>query len=292
MASMTAPYPDLDRVLSAVRAAGQGAVLVLGAVDTGKTVLVRQVASALAARGPVWVVSADPGQAWIGPPTTLARVRLRRPPRAWLRLKPERLAMLGSTSPAACPALAAELLARLASEGIPARERVLVDTPGLVSGALAVDLWRRVAKGLRPSLVIAIRRGRELGPVLRPFRAVGSRVLSVAPDPRVRVRNRTMRTAYRASAYRRYFRGAAWVSVDVARVRVIAAMPRAPAALDLDRLVALRDAAGCDLALGVVRSVEPRRIGVVTPLRRVAAVTALVVGAIRLDVRTGEEMMP
>jgi len=291
MASMTAPHPDLDRVLSAVRAARQGAVLVLGAVDTGKTALVRQVASALAARGPVWVVSADPGQAWIGPPTTLARARLRRPPR-WTRLRPERLALLGSTSPAACPALAAELLARLASEGIPARERVLIDTPGLVSGALAVDLWRRVAKGLRPSLVVAIRRGRELGPVLRPFRAVGSCVLSVAPDPRVRVRNRCTRTAYRAAAYRRYFRGAARVSVDAARVHVVAAMPGAPAVLDLSRLVALRDASGCDLALGVVCSVGPRRIGVVTPLRRVAAVTALVVGAIRLDVRTGEEMMP
>ena len=83
---MAACRHDFGRLLDAVRAAGAGPVLILGPVDTGKTTLVRQVASALARDGPVWVVSADTGQAWVGPPTTLGRARLVRPRRRWATL--------------------------------------------------------------------------------------------------------------------------------------------------------------------------------------------------------------
>ena len=289
---MTSPHPDFAHILKAVRAARDGPVLVLGAVDTGKTTLVRHLASALAARRPVWVVSADAGQAWIGPPTTLARVRLVRPRRRWRHVGPERLAFLGATSPGPCLALEAALLARLATEGIRPGERAIVDTPGLVTGPLAADLWRRVAKGLRPPLVIAIQRQKELGPVLRPFRVAGARIVSIAPDPRVRVRRRTTRAAYREAAFRRYFASAIRCSLDAARIAVVSALTDEPARLDLGRLVSLRDGAGRDLALGVVRSIGPRRIGLVTPLKCARAVATLATGAIRLDPGTGLEIAP
>jgi polynucleotide 5'-kinase involved in rRNA processing len=289
---MTSPHPDFAGILKAVRAARQGPVLVLGAVDTGKTTLLRHLASALAARRPVWVVSADAGQAWIGPPTTLARALLLRPPCRWSRLRPERLAFLGATSPAPCLALEAALLVRLATEGIPPGQRVLVDTPGLVTGPPAMELWRRVAKDLRPALVVAIERENELAPVLRPLCAAGARIVTIAPDTRVRARGRNTRTAYREAAFRRYFARAARCWLEAPRVGVVLALTGEPACLDLNRLVSLRDRSGRDLALGLVRSVGPRRIGLLTPLKRPSAVAALATGAIRLDPRTGAEIAP
>ncbi|MBE3134528.1 MAG: hypothetical protein IMZ55_13745, partial [Acidobacteria bacterium] len=225
---MRTRHPDLHRILAAVRLARPGPVLVLGRVDCGKTTLVRQMANALAAEAPVWVVAADTGQAWIGPPATLARARLVQPRKRWSSLKPQRMICVGATSPAPCLRATAAALVRLAREGVPGAARVVVDTPGLVTGPLAEALWGRVAGGLRPALVVAIeqakepagraagaqthcaqRHNRELAPVLALFRAAGARVLTVRPHPLVRRRSPAARAAYRAAAYRRYFKRAA-----------------------------------------------------------------------------------
>jgi len=282
-------HPQWRRLVAAIRAARRGPVLVLGAVNTGKTTLVRQLASALVREGPVWIIAADMGQAWLGPPTTLGRVRIARPVQRWLALRPERLIFVGATSPAVCLRQSAAALVRLALDGVRAGERVLVDTPGLVTGRLAEALWGRVATRLRPPLVIAVEEGRELAPILGPFRDAGARVLKVRPDPRVRVRNRTERTAYRAAAYRRYFRRARVRLLNRERIAVVPAVAGRAAVLDAGRLAALRDAAGRDLALALLRSVGPKRIALTTPLGDLAAIATLAVGLLRVDAHTGEE---
>ena len=318
---MSTLHPDLRRILAAVRAARRGPVLVLGGVDRGKTTLVRQMANALAARGPVWVVSADSGQAWIGPPTTLARVRLARPRRRWTGLAAERMIFVGATSPARCIGATAAALVRLASEGLPRAARVLVDTPGLVRGSLAEGFWERVAEELHAPLVVAVQEGGEQGgraaglptrralradgaagqetrraiweggelaPILEPFAEAGAQVLTVRPHPLVRVRNQKMRTAYRAAAYRRYFRGARlrFLPRDLP---VLSALFDDSVDLDIGRLVALRDERGWDAALGVVRGIGAKRVTVLTPPARSAAVASLAAGMLRLDPATGVE---
>jgi polynucleotide 5'-kinase involved in rRNA processing len=289
---MVQPHPDFARILAAVGAARRGPVLVLGAVDTGKTTLVRHLASLLAAKEHVWVVCGDTGQAWIGPPTTMARARLARPRRRWERLRPDRIAFTGATSPGRCLARSADLVVQLAREGLPAGARVVLDTPGLVAGPLAETLWRRVAEGLRPALVIAVEYGSELAPIIRPFRTRGALVVIVAPDPRARVRHRAERTGYRQKAYRRYFRGARLRTIRRSRVRIVSAVPGVRAVLSLGRLIALRDAAGRDVALGVVRSIGASRVGVTTPFAATTSVAALATGLVCLNPRTWQELAP
>ena len=318
---MSILHPELRRILAAVRAARPGPVLVLGGVDRGKTTLVRQMANLLAARGPVWVVSADSGQAWIGPPTTLARARLARPRRRWTGLAAERMIFVGATSPARCIGATAAALVRLASEGLPRAARVIVDTPGLVRGPLAEGLWQDVAEGLRTPLVVAVQKGGEeggraaglptcrvlradgaagqetrraiweggeLAPILEPFAAAGAEVVTVRPHPLVRVRNQKTRTAYRAAAYQRYFRRARLRSLP-RDLPVLSALFGDPADLDIGRLVALRDERGWDLALGIVRGIGAKRVTVLVPPARLATVASLAAGMLRLDPATGDE---
>jgi len=304
---MRTRHPDLQRILAAVRLARPGPVLVMGRVDCGKTTLVRQMANALAARAPVWVVAADTGQAWIGPPATLSRARLVQPRKRWSSLKPQRMICVGATSPAPCLRATAAALVRLAREGVPGAARVVVDTPGLVTGPLAEALWGRVAGGLRPALVVAVekakepagraagaqthraqRHNRELAPVLALFRAAGARVLTVRPHPLVRRRSLAARAAYRAAAYRRYFKRAAVRFLD-GGLPVESACSGCPAALDVGRLVGLRDAGGWDLALGIVRGIGARRMAMLTPLADMAAVASLASGLLRLEPATGAE---
>ena len=297
-----------------MRVARPGPVLVLGVVDCGKTTLVRQMANALAAKALVWVVSADTGQAWIGPPTTLARAHLVRPRRRWTGLAAERMIFVGATSPAPCLHATAAALVRLAREGVPGAARVIVDTPGLVTGPLAEDLWGHVAAELHAPLVVAVEKtptdlplgddqsgraaglltrrakweGRELAPILGLFAAAGAQIVTVRPHPLARVRNQATRAAYRAAAYLRYFcrAGPRFLSRDLP---VRCELSGRPAALDVGRLVALRDAYGRDLALGIVRGIGARRVTVLTPLAGTAAVASLASGLLWLDPATGAE---
>lgn len=319
---MRTRHPDLHRILAAVRLARPGPVLVLGRVDCGKTTLVRQMANALAARAPVWVVAADTGQAWIGPPATLSRARLVQPRKRWSSLKPQRMICVGATSPAPCLRATAAALVRLAREGVPGAARVVVDTPGLVTGPLAEALWGRVAGGLRPALVVAIekakepagcaaglltcrarppadavgaqthraqRHNRELAPVLALFRAAGARVLTVRPHPLVRRRSPAARAAYRAAAYRRYFKRAAVRFLD-GGLPVESACSGGSAALGRGRLAGLRDACGWDLALGVVCATRRKRISILTPQADLARVVTLAAGALCVDPASGAEV--
>jgi hypothetical protein len=53
--------------------------------------------------------------------------------------------------------------------------------------------------------------------------------------------------------------------------------------------VSLRDRAGRDLALAVVRAAGPVRIDAVTPLEDASGVVALLAGTLRVDPQTGRE---
>jgi hypothetical protein len=72
-------------------------------------------------------------------------------------------------------------------------------------------------------------------------------------------------------------------------MRIRPAIPSQAAALDVGRLVALRDSSGRDLALGVVAAVGPKRVGIITPLAGLSRAKVLVTGGLRLDAATGGE---
>jgi len=197
-----------------------------------------------------------------------------------------------------------------------------VDTPGLVRGPLAEGFWERVAEELHAPLVVAVQKGGEeggraaglptrrvlradgaagqetrramweggeLAPILEPFAEAGARVVTVRPHPLVRVRNQKMRTAYRAAAYRRYF-GRARLRFLPRDLPVLSALFDDSVDLDIGRLVALRDERGWDVALGIVRGIGAKRVTVLTPPARSAAVASLAAGMLRLDPATGAEM--
>jgi polynucleotide 5'-kinase involved in rRNA processing len=284
-------HPELDRLVKAVRRAPPGPVLVLGTVDSGKTTLVQDLAAALVAKGAVHVAGADMGQAWLGPPTMMGRARLARAPADWARLRAERLFFIGDTSPAVDLAGSVEALARLVSEDIGPRQRVLVDTPGLAIGRLAEAFWKAVARRVGCAAVIAIQDGPELGPVLAPFGQAGVPIVPCRPAPGVRRRDQEERAVFRQVAYARYFRPGRLRWADRSRVGVEPAAGGLSAVLSPGRLVGLAGG-GRDVALAVVRAVGPRRLGLVTPLVSLAQVDTVRVGALSVDPATGREARP
>ncbi len=260
----------------------EGVIMVVGAVDTGKSTLVRYLWSRLATRGPLAVVDADIGQAVLGPPTTqtLRMATPDRPDEFPPRGRGARW-FVGAISPRGhmLPTVTGvfRLVTRARRWGARA---VLVDTTGMVHpqvGGVALK-WAKFDL-VQPDVVIALQRDRELEPLIGPWRqSQRFRLIELPVSPGVRVRSREERIAWRQYRFRLYFSRAEEVMVPLERVAVLGSQELVPG-----RLVGFLDRGGFLLALGIVRGREGNALRVLTPLRDVAKADAMRVGSLVLD---------
>jgi polynucleotide 5'-hydroxyl-kinase GRC3/NOL9 len=262
-------------------------LMVIGAPDSGKSTLARQIYQELCRQySCIAYLDGDPGQSLLGPPTTLSLAINRRgdlafPPRGriWRRF-------LGATSPRGhmLPMLVG--IHRLVST---AREHgaqiVVYDTCGFVSaheGGLALKLAEMEL--LRPSMVIALQRETELEPLLQVARASSIRTVRLAPSPRVQPRPPEQRRKYRAQRFQEYFREAQRWVLDKNSLAIVASFPLQPA-----QLVSLEDAQGFVLALGVLQAIQGEQLTLLTPLRNLDRCRILRAGSLLLDLSTFQE---
>ncbi len=163
-----------------------GRVLLIGATDTGKTTLTASLARALARSGkpPVAVVDGDIGQSEIGPPGVVSLGLFGdqeqgggdREPRGFSRLPMLAGVFVGSVTPRGRALETASAIIQITQSALllnPKPYCTLIDTPGYVTGSGAT-LLRTLIEVIRPHLVIALARGAELEPILRPFAASGA----------------------------------------------------------------------------------------------------------------------
>ena len=273
---MAGPDPAALQAAARVRV-----TVIVGAGDTGKTTLAAQLASALAARGArVAVVDADVGQSEIGPPAT---VGLGAVSRRLGRLRDADLIALefiGDTSPVRRIGQTADATGRLVrralAEGF---AHVIVDTGGLVEGALGLALKRAKLRAADPDLVIVVQRKDESEAVARALEG-GARpaILRIAASPAATKRTQTQRRAHRDRALEEYLKATVSISVPMERVDVRAPRGAPPLAIVEGLLVGVYGAEGETLGVGRVHSVDTARNRVVidTPVapERIARVIA------------------
>lgn len=182
--------------------------LVLGPGDCGKSTFCLQTANSLAAAGErVAVVDADMGQSDIGPPGTLGLGYVTQPAEALSSVEPASMYFIGDTSPVGHllpTVLGTARLVGLAKNG--GASVVLVDTTGLVTGAIGRELKSRKMELLRPDYVVAFSPGQELAAVLRPWAASrATTTVSLATPPSVRRKSPELRQQRRQESFGRYF---------------------------------------------------------------------------------------
>ncbi len=238
--------------------------MVIGESDTGKTTLVTALANALSARHPsVAVVDADLGQSEIGPPTTIGLGRVRAPLRRLGDAEVIGLHFVGTTSPAGnllgAVVGARRMLDRARALGF---ERVVIDTSGLVAGALGRTLKRAKIDVTDAALVIALERAGECGHIVAACAgAERPHVLRLPASPAVRPRSADERRRHRQERLQAYFAAARSLTLPLDRVAVRAPSGEAlgphHAADGLELvLVGLEDRARTTLGLGIIRGVD------------------------------------
>jgi polynucleotide 5'-hydroxyl-kinase GRC3/NOL9 len=250
---MEQPVPGVWEAGLEAALSGPGLVVLLGATDTGKTTLTLQVANAALTSGfRVGVVDTDVGQSEIGPPGTVGLALPDVPAASAAEWRPSALAFVGATNPVGRLLDVVVGARRLADE---ARHRgaelVIVDTSGLIRGAVALKLKLAKLEVLQPTVVLALRRGRELDPVLRLVpTACRAAVVSLPVPDVVRPKLPHLRRARRAARFAQYLKEARLHEIDRHRVLTTDGWLFTGRPLDLPLLRAATGALGVEVIHG------------------------------------------
>ncbi|QSZ66901.1 hypothetical protein RJ40_05040 [Methanofollis aquaemaris] len=249
MAIEVPEWEELARALTHRGAAGT--IYLLGATDTGKTTLASFLLGCLGER--TAYLDADGGQAALGPPGTLGVVL----PGGDIRLR-----FTGALTPTRALDETFEALGALLMEAYAAgAETVVVDSCGYVEGRGGVAFQRRSVAALRPDHIIAIQRGRELEPVLGPFKGrFGPKFHRIPPSPHAHERSRGERRRYRERNFAAHMEGAVRTTFPP-DLPVRGAVPKDPNGM----AAAVCDAAGWVLTIGVVEEIDETGVTLLAP---------------------------
>jgi len=195
--------PTIDEIV-----ASPGIAMVIGGVDTGKTNFCVQLANAgIRAGVPTAVVDADVGQSEIGAPGTIGMALVENPVEALSELTAKRLYFIGATSPVRHHVECVVGTKRMVDAATEMGARlVVVDTTGLVDGAIGRKLKTYKADLVRPRYLIGIQRKHEIESLLAPFAKVEPiRVLKVSSSELARRKPPEFRTARRQLNFYKHF---------------------------------------------------------------------------------------
>lgn len=258
-------------------------VLVLGDIDVGKSTFLRYLLRELIGTGITCsFIDADIGQKDLGPPATVTLGEFQY--LYELRLdKPRAMYFVGSTSPRGhlLPLLVGTKLLVDKAQG----EVAVINTTGFVRDAgFALKSFK--IELLKPELLIALQRGTELEPLLRSYSHVPSLRLPVSA--RARPKSFEERRRLRREAFRRYFSSGREMRLIAEGVRFQRSI-NWEAQLKPGLLVGLADKENETLGLGIVKSFDGTRLGLLTPVRGGVAVVQL--GSMLLH-EDGRELHP
>jgi len=267
----------------------RGALLIVGAPDTGKSTFARYLYRTLCPLRRTAFLDGDPGQSVLGPPTTMTLTLGQAGRDVWPPHGQTWRRFVGAVSPRRHMLPLLVNAARLTQAAYAAGAEVVVyDTTGLVEPAQG-GLNLKVAKIdlVQPSAVFAFQRDQELEGLLAPLRALARqnriRLFEFQPSAAVQPRDTAARQAHRAAQFARYFQSARALAVDW---RSLAVLP-SPQFI-FQQLVALEDAAGFTQGLGLVElcAVPARQVTLRTPLASLHGSAALRLGDVTVDTRT------
>ncbi|MEE8457836.1 MAG: Clp1/GlmU family protein [Acidimicrobiia bacterium] len=276
-----APYEALRERVHGL----EGVVMVIGDAETGKTTLARMLLADAVEHGrTVAYVDGDVAAATVGPVGCVGLKVVSSLDDFESFAVPDELRFVGAVEPngVVLPhVVAVTALIDIAKEKA---DLVICDTTGVVTGVVGQTLKYHLVELAQPALVIAIRRGAELDPVIGMLRRfLSTRVAEVDPPDEIVPGSPMERQDIRADALRRN------LGDDPQRWRVQTTVfaPTLPDGFDVSRLdgmlVGVQDERGRCLGLGVLEH-DDGTVKVAT--RYGDEMRGLRLGSIRVDLET------
>ncbi len=273
-------------------------VVVIGGVDSGKTSFcVYLINRALRNVCKPAVIDSDLGQSDIGPPSTIGFSRVTKPIKDLFEMEVENGLFVGVTSPSLAVNKVVEGLTAIKNRVLQTDvDFLIVNTDGWVEGEEAVQYKVQLVERVAPDVVVGMQRTNELAPLLTLLKEK-KRVIAIESPQVIRKRNREKRKTLRELGYKKYLREAKVRLFPLNQIRVEEVLSEIGDRLATEQmegieeglLVALQDADGGFLGIGVFCGVDTRRgsMRIYTPVGE--NVSTVCVGHVKLD-REGREI--
>lgn len=182
-------------------------VYVLGASDTGKTTFCRFLQKNLLEEFPTAYIDCDPGQSFIGPPTTLG---LRFYPLSGQKGKRHHLYFVGSTSPLRHLLQTLSGIKKLTDRAAHlGAKKIILDSSGFVLGKPAQEFQFQVIDLIQPDHLVILQQSDELQSLSLNFeRHQSIKIHRLGISSAVIARTQEERQIYREEKFKTYFRSA------------------------------------------------------------------------------------
>lgn len=262
-----------------------GICLILGAADTGKTTLAAALTWRLARSRPVGVIDADVGQSHIGPPSTVGWAVVEKPEVDLSQLRLGGISFVGDITPVGHLLQLTAAITQCVQQVSKVTDLIVIDTPGFISGPAASALWWTVQRILRPKLILAVQRDKELSYILAGLKNVGSHIEHVKAPPEIPIKSPQARRRYRQDKFKRCFQDSQLYNISLSDVAIQGGRNLKGEIL-IGRLVALRDEKGIDVAIGMIDDWQDDKDIVVmkSPQLDISQIRCLVIGNVSKDI--------
>ncbi len=199
-------------------------ILILGGVDVGKTAFTIFLSNLMISKGnKVIIIDEDLGQSEIGAPTTIGMAYISRPIASLAQAKYLTAYFVGSTSPAGLihrVLIGVRTLLDKAQEYNP--DYIIINTDGWIYGKDARELKMGMIMLTKPNVVVAIQRGNEIEPIIRPFETQRwLRIIRLIAPPVTRTRTLDERRLIRESMYYKHLEGARVIKLSLNKVSLM-----------------------------------------------------------------------
>ncbi len=221
-------------------------IMVLGAIDTGKTTVICYLANYFFNLGKsVAVIDLDMGQQDIGPPSTITVGIVEQPVLKLSDIPLSRMAFIGKTSPVGRLVQTLSGARELLDYATQKAEVILIDTTGWVHGGAARAYKSAKIHNLKPDFLVALQSENEINHILEPFEsAIPIKVLTVYLG--IESRNPSTRKFLRESKFNRYFSNASSHLLDLNQIKIENSYFRSGAKLKETDLNYLEKTLECD----------------------------------------------
>jgi polynucleotide 5'-hydroxyl-kinase GRC3/NOL9 len=276
------PGEDWDKLYE-VLLKNKGTALILGMSDVGKSTLVRYLIKRFSIEGTqLSLVDSDIGQSSLGLPGTVS-MKVFREKMDHEVFSPERMSFIGTVNPAkAIPSLI-QTTNSMVEICRKETELILVDTTGLVSGAIGRTIKRRKIRKIRPEWIVAVQKKDELEHILHQCEP--ERIMRIRRSPEAKARSREVRIRYRARKFESYFYSAdSEYALRIYGPRwFLKARPYIPAETDFhEGLIIGLNRNNYTEGLGLVEEIDDGMIVIKSPLKSIQRIRTVILGDIIL----------
>lgn len=194
-------------------------ILFIGGSDTGKTTLVKNIASFLFEKGEkVFICDCDIGQSHVGPPTTIGYAEVKEKIEDFY-LEPEKFYFVGSVTPSFSIIEFITGIVKINYYLNNKKGKILIDTTGYIKDRIAISLKIHKIEIIKPDFIILLEKENELEEIEFFLNSIDIKYKKIKVE-NLSIKSMDERVNYRKILFLKYFNNLKKLNLDLKDISV------------------------------------------------------------------------